>query len=130
MLAQASIQFVTEPEERKLQCVQEFSVLHAVRESSRITSARAGGIAGNEVKYMIINNFLSKVSCVVWILSVGALSAGAYAAEGLFPNATVMAAPQQPTKLPDFELPNVNGGTLRSADMKGKVIVIRFWATW
>jgi cytochrome oxidase Cu insertion factor (SCO1/SenC/PrrC family) len=79
---------------------------------------------------MIINNFLRKVAVAAWFLSAADWTAGAYAAEGLFPGATVMAAPQQPTKLPDFELPNVNGGTLKSADMKGKVIIIRFWATW
>jgi cytochrome oxidase Cu insertion factor (SCO1/SenC/PrrC family) len=79
---------------------------------------------------MIINDFFCKAACVVWLLSGGDWVAGANAAEGLFPQATVMAAPQQPTKLPDFELPNVNGGTLKSADMKGKVIIIRFWATW
>lgn len=51
-------------------------------------------------------------------------------AQGLFPGATVLAAPATPTKLPDFEFANLNGGALKSAEMKGKVIVIRFWATW
>jgi cytochrome oxidase Cu insertion factor (SCO1/SenC/PrrC family) len=79
---------------------------------------------------MIINNIFLKTLFALWALSAGAWSAGAHAAEGLFPRATVMAAPQQATKLPVFELPNLNGGTLKSADMKGKVIIIRFWATW
>ncbi len=42
----------------------------------------------------------------------------------------VLAPPSQPTKMPDFEFANLQGGTLKSSDMKGKVIVIRFWATW
>ena len=54
----------------------------------------------------------------------------AHAAEGLFPRATMMAAPATPTKAPDFEFANLHGGTLKSADLKGKVVVIRFWATW
>jgi peroxiredoxin len=29
-----------------------------------------------------------------------------------------------------FELPDANGATIRSADLQGKVIVVRFWATW
>jgi hypothetical protein len=29
-----------------------------------------------------------------------------------------------------FELPDANGTTIRSADLQGKVIVVRFWATW
>lgn len=42
----------------------------------------------------------------------------------------VMTPPPEPTKMPDFEFANLQGGTLKSADLKGKVVVIRFWATW
>jgi cytochrome c biogenesis protein CcmG/thiol:disulfide interchange protein DsbE len=31
---------------------------------------------------------------------------------------------------PDFELENIEGGKLKAADLKGKVSVIDFWATW
>ena len=31
---------------------------------------------------------------------------------------------------PDFELENVAGGTLNSKDLKGKITVVDFWATW
>ena len=31
---------------------------------------------------------------------------------------------------PDFALENVAGGTLKSNDLKGKVTVVDFWATW
>jgi thiol-disulfide isomerase/thioredoxin len=31
---------------------------------------------------------------------------------------------------PEFELENVAGGKLKAADLKGKVSVIDFWATW
>jgi thiol-disulfide isomerase/thioredoxin len=31
---------------------------------------------------------------------------------------------------PEFSLKNVAGGELKSADLKGKVIVVDFWATW
>jgi cytochrome oxidase Cu insertion factor (SCO1/SenC/PrrC family) len=63
-------------------------------------------------------------------LCASACFAVAHAAEGLFPNTTSLAPPAQPTKLPAFEFANLHGGALKSADMKGKVIVIRFWATW
>jgi thiol-disulfide isomerase/thioredoxin len=36
----------------------------------------------------------------------------------------------QKSMAPDFELENVAGGTLKSADLKGKVTVVDFWATW
>jgi peroxiredoxin len=32
--------------------------------------------------------------------------------------------------MPEFELPDTNGATLRSAALQGKVVVVRFWATW
>src|SRR5262245_10509310 len=38
-------------------------------------------------------------------------------------------APQK-SNAPDFELENVAGGTLKSADLKGKVTAVDFWATW
>jgi cytochrome c biogenesis protein CcmG/thiol:disulfide interchange protein DsbE len=31
---------------------------------------------------------------------------------------------------PDFKLENIAGGTTDSADLKGKVLVVDFWATW
>ena len=41
-----------------------------------------------------------------------------------------LAAPRQPMPMPDFSLPDVGGNTVSSADLRGKVIVMRFWATW
>ena len=41
-----------------------------------------------------------------------------------------LAAPGQSTSMPEFELPDANGETIRSADLQGKVVVVRFWATW
>jgi len=41
-----------------------------------------------------------------------------------------LTAPSPSTSMPAFELPNANGETVRSADLQGKVVVVRFWATW
>jgi len=38
------------------------------------------------------------------------------------------AGPKGPA--PDFELENVAGGKIKAAELKGKVSVIDFWATW
>jgi peroxiredoxin len=42
-------------------------------------------------------------------------------------------APSPKTEIrpaPAFELPDLNGGTVSLASLKGKVVVLDFWATW
>lgn len=41
-----------------------------------------------------------------------------------------LAAPAKPTRLPEFSLPTAAGAFVKSGDMRGKVVVVRFWATW
>ena len=79
---------------------------------------------------MILNRNCVFLWMFVVALCIAACFAVAHAAEGLFPNATVMSAPPQPAKMPDFDFANLHGGALKSSELKGKVIVIRFWATW
>lgn len=78
--------------------------------------------------------FMNRSCTWLWLgivaLAVTVCFAVAHAAEGLFTTPTIMAPPPQPTKLPLFEFANLHGGTLKSSEMKGKVIIIRFWATW
>lgn len=39
-------------------------------------------------------------------------------------------APAARKGAPEFDLENIAGGSLKAADLKGKVSVIDFWATW
>jgi hypothetical protein len=40
-------------------------------------------------------------------------------------------APVEPaTPMAAFTLPTLNGGTFDSSALQGKVVVVRFWATW
>ena len=41
-----------------------------------------------------------------------------------------LTVPSPSTSMPVFGLPDANGETVRSADLQGKVVVVRFWATW
>jgi cytochrome oxidase Cu insertion factor (SCO1/SenC/PrrC family) len=41
-----------------------------------------------------------------------------------------LTTPDQSMSMPAFELPDANGATVRSADLQGKVMVVRFWASW
>ena len=36
----------------------------------------------------------------------------------------------QPVPMPEFRLPGLNGSTGSDADLRNKVTVIRFWASW
>ena len=40
------------------------------------------------------------------------------------------ATAQQPDSVPQFSLPQLDGQTLRSAELKDKVVILDFWATW
>ncbi len=41
-----------------------------------------------------------------------------------------LSAPAKATHLPAFNLRTAAGGAVRSDDLRGKVVIARFWATW
>ncbi len=41
-----------------------------------------------------------------------------------------LAAPSQRASMPSFRLPGVDSDAIDSATLQGKVVVVRFWATW
>jgi len=46
------------------------------------------------------------------------------------PAASTSAAPRVGNEAPDFALEDLNGQTVRLSDLRGKPILINFWATW
>ena len=42
----------------------------------------------------------------------------------------ISAAGQEASSLAEFSLPKLDGQTLRSEDLKDKIVVLDFWATW
>ena len=46
------------------------------------------------------------------------------------PKETALLAGEIGTALPDFSVKNLQGRELSSADLRGKVVLIDFWATW
>ena len=42
----------------------------------------------------------------------------------------VGAVAQQPVQIAEFSLPKLDGQTLRSEDLKDRIVVLDFWATW
>jgi peroxiredoxin len=57
-----------------------------------------------------------------------ALTLALFGCAGTSTTDTKPAAPRGPA--PDFELENIAGGKIKSADLKGKISIIDFWATW
>lgn len=45
-------------------------------------------------------------------------------------NSTAAFAPKPGFVAPDFELPTLDGSTMRLSDLRGRPVVINFWATW
>jgi len=81
---------------------------------------------------MTLRRTLNMLVCVA-VLTGGAISlatgplARAQAQTPTLPPGLTAVSPPKP--LPAFSLPGVNGPTLQSGELKGKVVVLRFWAT-
>jgi cytochrome oxidase Cu insertion factor (SCO1/SenC/PrrC family) len=41
-----------------------------------------------------------------------------------------LVTPRQATPMPDFNLSDVSDTKIHATDLQGKVVVVRFWATW
>ncbi|BAD40718.1 redoxin domain-containing protein [Symbiobacterium thermophilum] len=48
----------------------------------------------------------------------------------LVPRTDAYAVPQVGSPAPDFEIPALDGGSVRLSDLRGQPVIINFWATW
>ena len=81
---------------------------------------------------MAIAEFRAGALRFLLMLCAAGSASGVFAASaaGLPPLPAGLSAPSTPTRTPAFSLQTAAGGTLRAEDLRGKVVIARFWATW
>ncbi len=68
------------------------------------------------------------VIVVIILVVTGMLVAGKFLVRQSGPAVSAGNVKGQPA--PDFELKDLNGNTVRFADLRGKAVLLNFWATW
>jgi thiol-disulfide isomerase/thioredoxin len=69
----------------------------------------------------------------LWVLSlagVGLVGCNQHSASPPQPKEAVIAAGEIGSQLPDFSVKDLQGREISSTDLRGKVVMIDFWATW
>jgi hypothetical protein len=62
------------------------------------------------------------------ILTLGLIGSDARGDQAVPPQGLV--AVDSSVSMPEFSLPSLGGAAVNSAALQGKVVVVRFWATW
>ena len=62
--------------------------------------------------------------------AVGLVGCNQHSASPIQPKEPVIAAGEIGSRLPDFSVKDLQGDPLSSADLRGKVLLVDFWATW
>jgi len=62
------------------------------------------------------------------LVALGPLGTDAWGGDAAPPDGLIAVSSAAP--MPAFQLPAVDGSTVSSADLRGKVVIVRFWATW
>jgi peroxiredoxin len=73
---------------------------------------------------------LSKRLLFLSLAAVGLAGCNQHSASSPPPKEAVIAAGEIGSRLPDFSVRDLQGHEISSADLRGKVVLIDFWATW
>jgi thiol-disulfide isomerase/thioredoxin len=64
------------------------------------------------------------------LTTVGLVGCNQYSASPPQPKDPVIAAGEVGSRLPDFSVKDLHGHLLSSTDLRGRVVLVDFWATW
>jgi thiol-disulfide isomerase/thioredoxin len=64
------------------------------------------------------------------LAAVGLVGCNQHSASPIQPKEPVIAAGEIGSRLPDFSVKDLRGHSMSSTDLRGKVVLIDFWATW
>ncbi len=79
----------------------------------------------------MINSFISRHWRIFSILILALAGAWVWVSRpAAFPDQPILAAPQQGFPAPDFSLNSFEGQPIRLSELKGKPVVLNFWASW
>jgi thiol-disulfide isomerase/thioredoxin len=73
---------------------------------------------------------LTKRLLFLSLAAVGFVGCKQHPASPAQPRAAVIAAGEIGSRLPEFSVKDLQGREISSADLRGKVVLIDFWATW
>jgi thiol-disulfide isomerase/thioredoxin len=68
--------------------------------------------------------------CLLFLSLSGLVGCNQHPASPTQPKETAIAAGEIGSRLPDFSVKDLQGYPLSSADLRGKVVLVDFWATW
>lgn len=73
---------------------------------------------------------LDKYLLFLSLAAVGLAGCNQHSARSAQPRRDVVAAGEIGSRLPDFSVKDLQGREISSVDLRGKVVLIDFWATW
>jgi len=82
------------------------------------------------IRRMEINQTLSQDKVMPWVITIFEIRTGANAPPWLSRSNEPPLGAQTGELAPDFELRTSEGETLRLSSLRGKVVLLDFWATW
>jgi cytochrome oxidase Cu insertion factor (SCO1/SenC/PrrC family) len=85
---------------------------------------------GVHTESMRLYNFRLAICLCLGVMCMGVLGVMPVLAADVPAPPESLAVVNPSTPVPTFELPHAQGTTMRSADLQGKIVVVRFWATW